>query len=372
LGEGELKQYYQKITEDLGLSCQIKFLGYRKDVSRFLALSDLFISTSLYEGLALSILEAAQFSCPIIAANSSSVKEIIPSSDYGFLYNSGQYYLLGEYIKFAYFNPKKIKKMALKLQKRCEQKFSLTQFKTNLKNTLQDSLNCELKQQTHISVSYDGELNTLVVKPNNNLNLDNYQYKIAKLASDKNNKSKISLQFFIKEYGDKILRENHDKYLHCLYKLSKKFLNTNIILCFNNFESSFFRNYYLKEKYLLLLLTCKTDSYVSFSVHYIDHTYWGQDLKPDCIGIFTTFDQVTSLANLQNINLQKTNYSHCYTSKHLLNSYFKLSSSNNFDNLSANFKLIDNLFKPASYHILEKDSRSAKVKLNPVTRLDAI
>ena len=140
LGEGELKDYYQKIALDLGLSDKLKFLGYRKDVARFLALSDLFISTSLYEGLALSILEAAQFLCPIVATNSSSAREIIPSSEYGLLYNPGQYNLLGEYIEFAYFNPDEMKNKALKLKSFCQEKFSLAKFKSNLENILRDSV----------------------------------------------------------------------------------------------------------------------------------------------------------------------------------------------------------------------------------------
>ncbi|WP_019509038.1 glycosyltransferase [Pleurocapsa sp. PCC 7319] len=360
LGEGELKDYYQKIVLDLGLSDQIKFLGYRKGVAKFLALSDLFISTSLYEGLALSILEAAQLNCPIVATNSSSAQEIIPSSEYGLLYNPGQYHLLAKYIEFAYFNPNKMKNKAFKLNSWCKEKFSLTQFESNLKSILQESVNSQISDKSSIPVSYNPETNYLQF--NRSFNISKYKYQgLPKEIIEAGSELPLSVH----SYSNQILEKSHPKYLHCIYKIAKKFLYTKVILCFGSFNSNFFRNYYLKGKYLLFIISLDKPSCVTLSLHHINHTYWGQDLEPDCLAKFTTYEKVTNLVELENINLNKTKINHCFTSKYLLNSHLKLPKNNNLNNLSINLKMIESLFEPTHYYLIEEDpiSNSMKMKL---------
>lgn len=359
LGEGELKNYYQEIAQDIGLSERIKFLGYRKDVARFLALSDLFISSSLYEGLALSILEAAQFFCPIIAANASSAKEIIPSSEYGFLYNPGQYNLLGKYIEFAYFNPNEMKNKALKLKSLCQEKFSLKKFTNDLDDILKNSVNSKISTDINsIPVFYDQESKN--IKIDENFVIANYKYQglpqlITKAANT------IALPF--QEYSKQLLEKNHYKYLHSLRKLSKNFLHSKIILCFGSFSTNFFRSYYLKEPYLLLVVSQGNPNCCTLNLHHIDHTYWGQDIEPDCLAKFTTFEKVANLTELENIDSNKMNSNHYYTSKHLLDSYFQLSNDDNLNNLSINLKMIDRLFKPIQYYLLETDPVSQDIKM---------
>lgn len=360
LGEGELKDYYQEIVSDLGLSDKLKFLGYRQDVARFLALSDLFVSTSLYEGLALSILEAAQLKCPIIAANSSSAQEIIPSSEYGLLYDPGQYHLLAKYLEFAYFNSNEMKNKALKLNSLCKEKFSLTQFKSNLANILKNSVNSKITDTISIPVSYNSENNSFYL--NSNFKINNYKYYG---LPEEIIESTQLLPLSVQDYTNRILEKSHSNYLHCLYKIAKNFFSTKIILCFGSFNTNFFRNYYLKEKYLLFVIFLDKPNCVTLSLHQINYTCWGQDLEPDCLAKFTTFEKVTDLTELENIDLKKINVNHCYTSKHLLGSYFEFYNEKSLNNLSINLKMIESLFQPSHYYLLEKDpiSNSMKMKL---------
>ncbi|ELS03175.1 glycosyltransferase [Xenococcus sp. PCC 7305] len=370
LGEGELKDYYQKIALDLGLSNKLKFLGYRKDVARFLALSDIFISTSLYEGLALSILEAAQFSCPIIATNSSSAQEIIPSSEYGLLYNPGQYHLLVEHIEYAHFNPNKMKSKATKLRSFCQEKFSMAKFKINLENILRESLNRrnEIDNSSRsVPVFYDQESNILNVK--NDFNVTDYNYQgLPKEITRTSHKANLSFS----NYTQQVLEKEYHKYLHCLYKISKKFLSYKIILCINSFNTNFFRNYYLKEPYLLLVFSSDHLHRITLSFHCIDHTYWGQDIEPDCFAKFTTFERVLNFEELASINSNKTDCNHFYTSKHLLESYLELSKNDILSNLSINLKLISYFFDPIECYLLEKDSLSEKIDMKLVPCLKGI
>ncbi|MEM7590818.1 MAG: glycosyltransferase [Cyanobacteria bacterium P01_A01_bin.83] len=381
LGEGELKEYYQQTADDLGISDKIKFLGYRQDVKRFLALSDLFISNSIYEGLALSILEAAQFSCPIIAANSSSAKEIIPDSDYGLLYNPGQYYLLEKLIEFAYFNPSKMKQKAKNLKSRCQENFSLAKFSADLSNILQASMDSQAEAKySPISVIYDQS--SKMLKPKQNLPDTSYQYYgLPKSIIKENN----SLPFPWQKYNEEFLAENHQKYLHCLNKIAKQLSHLKVILCFGAFNPNFFRSYYLKNEYLLIIIssptsdsphsaastthTSKAES-LTFSIQYVDHTYWGQEIEPDCIAKFTTFETSSNCdAWLPELD-RNPNYEHCYTSRHLIESNFKISNTtSNFDSLSLNLKLINDVFQPSGYYMLGNNEHGHNLELKVLNKV---
>ncbi|MEM7758244.1 MAG: glycosyltransferase [Cyanobacteria bacterium P01_A01_bin.40] len=365
LGEGELKEYYQQTADNLGISNKLKFLGYRQDVKRFLALSDLFISNSIYEGLALSILEAAQFCCPIIAANSSSAEEIISDSDYGLLYNPGQYYLLEKLIEFAYFNPSKMKQKAKNLKSRCQEKFSLAKFSSDLNNILQASMDSKIKAEYGpISVVYDKS--SKMLKTKQKLHDTNYQYYgLPKSIIKENN----TFPFPWQKYSEEFLVKNHQKYLHCLNKIAKQLSNLKIILCFGAFNANFFRSYYLKSEYLLIIISRDQSDRLTFSIQYVDHTYWGQEIEPDCIAKFSTFETSNNCnAWLAELDIDP-NYQHCYTSRHLIESNLKLDDKFSLDSLSLNLKLIDDIFQPSGYYVLENNEYGQNLELKVLNKI---
>lgn len=357
LGEGELQEYYQAIASEIGVSDKLKFLGYRKDVDRFLALSDLFISSSLFEGLALSILEAAQFSCPIIATNVSSAREIIPSSDYGLLYNPGQYSLLGQHLEYAYFHGEPMRQKARNLRSLCQQKFSLTKFETQLATILQNSVNSAVNSLAKsLSVSFNSQDNSLEIEPD--FNIANYQYRGLPESIVTTEAIAFSLPNTVKQ----LVERKHEQYLHALYKAAKNLANRKTLLCFGDFDTNFFRTHYLPENYLLLFISVKDRESVTLKLCYLDRTYWGQDIEPEYIAQFTTFDTVVDSIELEEV-LSETNTDRYCTAKHLLEDCYNLSKVNSLDNLSLNLKIINDLFKPKEYYLLEKDSKSEQMTL---------
>lgn len=362
LGEGELKAGFESVAQDLGISHKLKFLGYRKDVNRFLALSDLFISTSIYEGLALSILEAAQFNCPIVAADSSSAREIIPTPDYGLLYNPGQCYQLEQHLKYAYFDSNRMKQKAKNLKSRCQQVFSSQKFESDLNDVLQRSLTqSQNSDYGQVSVSFDSQAKML--KVDRNFNLLRYEYHgLPKSVV----KAENVLEFPVKQYAEQALEQEHEQYLHCLHKLGKRLSGLKTILCFGSFNPNFFRSYYLEENYLLLIIS-RDHSDITFGIHYVDHTYWGQEIEPDCLGKFTTFEAAVSPSLFLNSS-ETERIKHCYTSKALLKSCLKLPSYLNIDSLGINLKLIERTFKPQEYFMLEDDAAGKKLHLRLINQ----
>jgi len=68
-GRGRLEASLAREIEQLGLGGRARLLGLRSDVPRLLAASDLYVSSSHWEGLPISILEAMAAGLPVVATH---------------------------------------------------------------------------------------------------------------------------------------------------------------------------------------------------------------------------------------------------------------------------------------------------------------
>jgi len=76
-GRGGLHDELTAQIKTLGLEGHAMLLGPRDDVPRLLAASDIFVSSSLWEGLPIAILEAMAAGLPIVATNVSDVPRVV-------------------------------------------------------------------------------------------------------------------------------------------------------------------------------------------------------------------------------------------------------------------------------------------------------
>lgn len=72
VGEGSQKEYLKKIRKENNLEDKLIFTGYVKDMYRIYNIIDIYLCTSLWEGLPYSIIEASMYSRPVISTNSIS------------------------------------------------------------------------------------------------------------------------------------------------------------------------------------------------------------------------------------------------------------------------------------------------------------
>lgn len=98
LGEGELKDYLVKLSEELGLktyvwdrdklseSFDVYFLGFQKNPFKFIARSKLFIFPSLWEGFPNALVEAMACGVCVVSSNcKSGPREILaPNTDFNY------------------------------------------------------------------------------------------------------------------------------------------------------------------------------------------------------------------------------------------------------------------------------------------------
>ena len=74
VGDGDLANETIKTSTALGLP--IQFMGWRQDISRILAASDISLLVSDNEAVALTLIEAAQLGLPIVTTSAGSVRDI--------------------------------------------------------------------------------------------------------------------------------------------------------------------------------------------------------------------------------------------------------------------------------------------------------
>jgi glycosyltransferase involved in cell wall biosynthesis len=90
VGDGELREALERDVAGRGLSAAIRFTGARENVRDYLAAMDVFVLSSVTEGLAMTLLEAMAAARPIVATrvggNAEAVKDgvtgvLVPPSD---------------------------------------------------------------------------------------------------------------------------------------------------------------------------------------------------------------------------------------------------------------------------------------------------
>lgn len=89
-GEGESRHELFEYVRQFELGQHIRFLGYRPDVKELLAQFDLFVLSSLYEGLPLCILEAMAAGLAVVATNVEGTNELVRNGQTGLLVPSKQ------------------------------------------------------------------------------------------------------------------------------------------------------------------------------------------------------------------------------------------------------------------------------------------
>lgn len=126
IGRGSLKNSLLQQIERLGLTENFILLDYQKEVFEYLNHFDVFVSTSLWEGVPYVILEAMGLGKPTIAftSNLSGVNEMIDSGKNGYLIRDNFVEQLSELIIELYNDKTKRDSISRESIKHVETKFS--------------------------------------------------------------------------------------------------------------------------------------------------------------------------------------------------------------------------------------------------------
>lgn len=85
VGQGRLERALRDQAAELGITASITFLGMRRDVPEILAGSDLFVLSSLWEGMPLTVVEAMAAARPMVLTDVGANAELIAHGEQGLI-----------------------------------------------------------------------------------------------------------------------------------------------------------------------------------------------------------------------------------------------------------------------------------------------
>ena len=139
LGDGPERDNLIRLTKELKLNNKVKFLGWRRDVSKILNASDIFILASYTEGISLSLMEAMFMKKVCVVSNIKPNKVLINCKN-GFLFPPDNSEELAKIIFKLIKNQSQWSKLGNLAKKTVETKFSTMQMIKNYENVYQECI----------------------------------------------------------------------------------------------------------------------------------------------------------------------------------------------------------------------------------------
>jgi L-malate glycosyltransferase len=85
VGDGPLREQLHARASELGIRDNVHFAGLQTEVRPFLAAFDIYMMSSIFEGLPIAMLEAMSSGCPIVTTDAGGIKEVIRQGQDGLL-----------------------------------------------------------------------------------------------------------------------------------------------------------------------------------------------------------------------------------------------------------------------------------------------
>jgi glycosyltransferase involved in cell wall biosynthesis len=99
VGNGPIRSQLERLAQELELDTSLVWLGERDDTSELLRCFDLFVQTSIFEGMSNTILEAMASGLAIVTTNTGGNPELVTSGENGTLIEVGDVDGLGHALK---------------------------------------------------------------------------------------------------------------------------------------------------------------------------------------------------------------------------------------------------------------------------------
>ncbi len=107
VGDGPLKEDLEKKAQNFGIGNNILFLGWREDIDVILSLFDIFVLSSLNEGMGRVLVEAMALGKPIVASDVGGIPDLVIHNKNGLLVRPKKSNELADNIQILMENEKK-------------------------------------------------------------------------------------------------------------------------------------------------------------------------------------------------------------------------------------------------------------------------
>jgi glycosyltransferase involved in cell wall biosynthesis len=125
VGDGPLRRELQTLAANLNIAQNVFFLGWRRDVSKMLAVMDIFCLSSLWEGMPFVVLEAMAMAKPVITTKVRGINEVVENHKTGIVVPLNNPGALAEACIFVLDNGELAAKMGEAGRRKFEQMFTV-------------------------------------------------------------------------------------------------------------------------------------------------------------------------------------------------------------------------------------------------------
>jgi len=127
LGDGPLRAEVENWVSQQNLSANVHFTGWRRDAAEWVAGSDAFLLTSLWEGLPRALVEAGAQRKPSVAYAVNGVKDLLKEGVNGFPIEAGQWEKAAEQLLWLRQHPVEALRMGTEARRQVETGFDIDQ-----------------------------------------------------------------------------------------------------------------------------------------------------------------------------------------------------------------------------------------------------
>jgi len=124
IGYGSLLEDIEKIVEELHLKNEVEILINPKNISNYFTQADIYLSTSIQEGLSNSIMEAMSFGLPVIATNVGDNRYLVVEGETGYLVPIRDADAISDKLIYLINNPDRLKEFGIKGYQHIRNNFS--------------------------------------------------------------------------------------------------------------------------------------------------------------------------------------------------------------------------------------------------------
>jgi glycosyltransferase involved in cell wall biosynthesis len=141
LGDGILRAELEAYVNENGLSKKVMFLGSRRDIPEMMQIFDVFVLSSVSEGLPIALLEAMAAGIPVVATMVGGIPEVVVDGGTGLLVPPQNPAVLAEAISSVLLDKEKARYMGTSGRHRVVESFNLSNTSQSYEQVYDETIN---------------------------------------------------------------------------------------------------------------------------------------------------------------------------------------------------------------------------------------
>ena len=141
IGDGPDRSECERLSRELGLYDDVKFLGKQEGLVEILNAADVFLIPSQSESFGLSALEAMSCGLPVVSSSVGGLPELVAHNECGYIAEIGDIDRMAKYVIDLLTNEKKYKLFSENARNRAVEKFEISKIVPMYEQYYEDILN---------------------------------------------------------------------------------------------------------------------------------------------------------------------------------------------------------------------------------------